>query len=195
MLKHPEGRHRFLKLNTIIFVGGRIHQQDNHAQDIVYELLDLLEKDHELQERIISVDNFNIWEAPTLYRGVDGAIMLADDTREASATGFMKAQMNGAAILATADGAIPEFVYFQGQESDEKRVNGFHIPYVNGEPTVLGLLEALEKFNAAMQSPTSRVSLMRAAIAVTENVSVARTVNDMTCLYEQTLQTPTTSPA
>lgn len=184
MLKNRDWRDRFMKLNTIIFVGGRIHQQDNHAQDIVYDLLDVLEKDAELQQRIIGLDNFNIWEAPILYQGVDGAIMLADDTREASATGFMKAQMNGAAILATADGAVPEFVYFQGPGTPDHPVNGFNIPYINGEPTSLGLLEALEAFHQAMQNPTSRTALMRTALAVTNEVSVARTVRDMKKLYD-----------
>ncbi|MCG3205855.1 MAG: hypothetical protein KCHDKBKB_02578 [Elusimicrobia bacterium] len=183
MLKHHEWRSRFLNLNIVITVGGRIHQQDNHAQDIVYDLLDVLGKDPQLQSRIVTIDNFNVWEAPTLYQGVDGSIMLADDTREASATGFMKAQMNGGAILATADGAVPEFVFFQGQDPDPSRVNGFYIPYVNGEPTPLGLLEALEAFDKTMATPLSAAALVRASIHVTSQVGVDRTVTDMKKLY------------
>lgn len=187
MLKNTEWRERFMALNVVIMVGGRIHQQDNHAQDIVYNLLDVLEKDHQLQSRIVTIDNFNVWEAPTLYRGVDGSIMLADDTREASATGFMKAQMNGAAVLATADGAVPEFVYFEGIEKDEKRVNGFHIPYIKGEPTAIGLLEALEAFDKAMANPSAHASIIRAALAVTHDVGVDRTVGDMKRLFNTVL--------
>lgn len=183
LLKNDEWRTRFLNLNVVILVGGRIHQQDNHAQDIVYDLLDAVEKDPQLQARIVTIDNFNVWEAPILYQGVDGSIMLADDTREASATGFMKAQMNGAAVLATADGAVPEFVFFQGIEKDPKRVNGFHIPYIKGEPTALGLLEALEAFDKTMSNPATEVALIRAAVAVTANVGVDRTVDDMKKLY------------
>ena len=123
-----------------------------------------------------------------LFQGADGAIMLADDTREASATGFMKAQMNGGAILATADGAVPEFVYFQGIEPSEKRVNGFYIPYINGEPTALGLLEALEAFDKAMSNPASAASIIRSALAVTPHVGVDRTVDDMKKLYETLLK-------
>ncbi len=184
MLKNQEWRARFLQLNVVILVGGRIHQQDNHAQDIVYDLLDALDKDPQLQARIVTIDNFNVWEAPLLYQGVDGSIMLADDTREASATGFMKAQMNGGAILATADGAVPEFVFFQGIEKDEKKVNGFHIPYIKGEPTALGLLEALEAFDKTLANPASQAAIVRAAMAVTADVGVDRTVADTKRLYQ-----------
>ncbi len=187
MLKNPDWRARFNALNVLILVGGRVHQQDNHAQDIVYDLLDILEKDPGLQNRIVTIDNFNVWDAPTIYQGVDGTIMLADDTREASATGFMKAQMNGAAVLATADGAVPEFVFFEGIEKEADHVNGFYIPYVKGEPTALGLLEALEAFNRKMSDTSAAVKIVRAAIAVTSQVDVRRTVADTKHIYESVL--------
>ncbi len=185
MIKNPEWRSRFLDLNVLIFVGGRIHQQDNHAQDIVYDLLDALEKEPALQTRIVTIDNFNVWEAPILYQGVDGSIMLADDTREASATGFMKAQMNGAAILATADGAVPEFVRFQELGKPVDGANGFYIPYIKGEPTALGLLEALEAFDKTMNDGPAAAKMIRNAIAVTADVDVRRTVDDMKKIYAQ----------
>jgi glucan phosphorylase len=188
MLRTPEWRERFLRLNIVLFIGGRIHQQDNHAQDIVYDLFDLLEKDEALQQRIIFVDNFNVWEAPLIYMGSDGSIMLADDTREASATGFMKAQVNGSAIIATADGAVPEFVVFP--EQDGKKVNGFNVPYINGEPTPEGLLHALEAYDAAHKNSADAAAIMRAALAETSQVSVTRTVSQMKQLYEQVLDAP-----
>jgi glucan phosphorylase len=160
-----------------------VHQQDNHAQDIVYDLLDLIEKNPLLQKRVAIVDNFNVWEAPLLFKGTDGAVMLADDTREASATGFMKAQMNGAAILATADGAVPEFVHFNTAQE-----NGFNIPYIKGEPTPQGLLDAFVKFDQALSNRESRVAIIKAALAETDKVSVTRTVNEMRALYEEILQ-------
>ncbi len=206
ILRQPDLRARFLNCDIILFVGGRIHQQDNHAQDIVYDLLDLLAHDNELSQRVIFIDNFNVWEAPILFQGADGALMLADDTREASATGFMKAQMNGAAILATADGAIPEFVNFfpDGKQplpttpsSPDAGYNGFNIPYIKGEPTVMGLLEAFEAMNRTFKNPANVVSTMRAALAATEKVSVARTVREMIILYEHVSPTiaPPPSPA
>jgi glucan phosphorylase len=204
MLRNAEWRERFLQLNVVLLVGGRIHQQDNHAQDIVYDLLEMLNNDEVLQRRVVPIDNFNIWEAPILYRGADAAVMIADDTREASATGFMKAQMNGAAILATADGAVPEFVRFfpkgrPGTIPAEDRVsvnglpdhpNGFQIPYVNGEPTPLGFLEALEQFDAAYRDPALVSAVTRSALSVTANVDVARTTREMQALYGQVLTLP-----
>ncbi len=185
LLEGGESRQKFLDLNLIIFIGGRIHQQDNHAQDIVYDLLDLVEKDPKLQERVIFLDNFNIWEAPLLFHGADATIMMADDTREASATGFMKGQMNGAAIIATPDGAVPEFVHFEDQAEGKK--NGFIVPYVKGEPTSRGLLEAFEQFSRALDNPAEHAALIRAALAVTPEVDVARTSAQMKDFYEKIL--------
>ena len=187
MLRDPRNREKFLSLDVIVLVGGRIHQQDAQAQGIVYDLIELLQHDTGLAKRIITVNNFNVWEARMLYQGVDGSIMLADDTREASATGFMKAQMNGGAVLATSDGAIPEFVRFK-EQAPESEVNGFYIPYVNGEPTAAGLLKAFEDFSGVMQTPANAAKLMRAAIAVTPQVSVARTVADVKKIYDRLLQ-------
>jgi glucan phosphorylase len=186
MLREPRERQKFLDLEVIVLVGGRIHQQDNQAQAIVYDLIELLQRDTELAKRIITVNNFNVWDARLLYQGVDGSIMLADDTREASATGFMKAQMNGAAVLATSDGAVPEFVYFKDQ-APEERMNGFFIPYVNGEPTAEGLLKAFGEFSEVMHRPASAAKLIRAALAVTKDVSVTRTVLDVKKIYDRIL--------
>jgi glucan phosphorylase len=194
LLKNPVSRERFLKLNVTILFGGRIHQQDNHAQDIVYELLDMLEKDAPLQQRVVPVDNFNVWEAPLLFQGTDAAIMLADDTREASATGFMKAQMNGAAIIATADGAVPEFVF--QPDNLNSPFNGFNVPYVNGEPTSSGFLEALEQFDRAFDDPKTVAMVMRSALFLTEKLSTHRTVEEMKNLYAEILNVPVpTQPA
>ncbi|MCB4755974.1 MAG: glycogen/starch/alpha-glucan phosphorylase [Elusimicrobia bacterium] len=199
VLHHAEMRKRFLTLDLVMFVGGRIHQQDNHAQDIVYDLLDTLAHDAEAVERVIFIDNFNVWEAPLLYQGADGAIMLADDTREASATGFMKAQMNGGAVIATEDGAIPEFVHAvrrqplkslmptEVPDAEASAINGFHVPYVKGEPTMYGFLEALEDFCTTMKDPQKAAAVMRMALKETDKVSVARTARETKALYEQIL--------
>lgn len=183
LLKDPKLKARFLELNLVLFVGGRLHQQDNHAQDIVYDLLEIMQKDKAIESQVLFVDNFNVWEAPLLFQGADAAIMMADDTREASATGFMKAQMNAGAVIATEDGAIPEFVAFSGAQQ-----NGFLVPYVNHEPTPAGFLEALEAFTSAYKDTGRRIKIMRAALAATAKVDVARTVRDTKEFYEKLLQ-------
>lgn len=194
LLKDPKLKARFLNLNIVMMIGGRIHQQDNHAQDIVYELLEVVAKDKELEARVIFVDNFNVWDAPVLFQGADATVMMADDTREASATGFMKAQMNAAAVIATEDGAVPEFVMFHENKPADgfavPSVNGFDVPYVNHEPTSVGFLEALEAFDIAYKDPQRRLKIMRAAVSVTPFVDVARTVADTKGFYDTVLQTP-----
>jgi hypothetical protein len=66
-------------------------------------------------------------------------------------------------------------------------VNGFFIPYINGEPTAAGLLKAFEEFAQVMHNPSTAAKLMRAALAVTDQVSVARTVHDVNKIYNRIL--------
>src|SRR5207237_2476785 len=98
--KDPNSKRQFLEADIVLLIGGRIHQHDDQAQTMVYNLLDLIALDKALQERIVFLDNFNVWMAPRLFWGADAAIMLADDGREAAATGFMNTQKNGDIILA-----------------------------------------------------------------------------------------------
>jgi len=116
--KEAAWKRQFIESNIVLLIGGRIHQHDDQAQTLIYNLLDLISQDRTLQERIVILDNFNVWMAPRIFQGCDAAIMLADDGREASATGFMKAQLNGDLIIATNDGAIPESVIFAGQHAE-----------------------------------------------------------------------------
>ncbi len=183
-------RKRFLDTQIVLIVGGRIYQRDNVSEKMVYNLVEMLNQDQELGDRIVFLDNFNAYEAPRLYQAADGAVMLADDGREASATGFMKSQMNGGLIVANADGAIPEFVFPKGQTDNPRPANGFGVAYVNREPDPQSFLKALEDFNAAYLNPAERAAMMRAAIAVTSDVSVRRTVQDTLKLYEGVLKTP-----
>src|SRR5262249_46291821 len=142
LCKDASLKNQFIETNLVLLVGGRIHQHDDQAQTMIYNLLDVISQDRQLQERIVFLDNFNVWLAPRLFWGADAAIMLADDGREASATGFMKAQVNGGLVIATDDGAIPESVIFQGREKQGQLANGFEVAYVNGNPKADGLLKA-----------------------------------------------------
>src|SRR4029077_9175948 len=144
LCKDPGLKRQFIESDIVLLIGGRIHQHDDQAQTMIYNLLDLISQDRLLQERIVILDNFNVWMAPRIFQGSDAAIMLADDGREASATGFMKAQLNGDLVIATHDGAIPESVVFVGQEKSGEKPNGFEVPYVQGHPTAEGLLRALK---------------------------------------------------
>jgi len=182
---------RFLDTGVVMLIGGRIHQHDDQAQGMIYDLLDRLSTNERLRDRIVFLDNFNVWMAPRLFHGADAAVMLADDGREASATGFMKAQLNGDLIIATEDGAIPESVIFAGQEKAGATANGFNVPYVGPYPTAEGLVNALAALSTVMKDPARRATMVRAAFAVEEQVSVDRTTQEMIKFYQGLQKTPT----
>ena len=179
----PGLRRRFLDTDLILVVDGRVYQRDNVSEKMVYDLVELLNKDAELGDRVIFIHNYNVWEAPRLFHGCDGAIMLSDDGREASATGFMKAQMNGGYVIANPDGAVPEFVFFQGHKNAQPD-NGFGVSYANGEPDPRSFVKALEDFNRVYKDPAQRASMMRAALAVTPQLDVARTAQETVRFYQ-----------
>jgi glucan phosphorylase len=187
-------KRQFLDSQIVLLVGGRIHQHDDQAQTMIYNILDLISEDRGLQERIVFLDNFNVWMAPKVYQGADAAIMLADDGREAAATGFMKAQLNGEIIIATDDGAIPESVVFAGREKEGQKANGFEVPYVNGHPTSDGLLRAFKSLTQALKNPAQHAAMIRSALAAQSQISVRRTVDEMDALYQRVLSRRNSAP-
>ncbi|MFA5975085.1 MAG: glycogen/starch/alpha-glucan phosphorylase [Elusimicrobiota bacterium] len=188
--KDANFKRQFLETDIVLFIGGRIHQHDDQAQTTVYNLLDLIALDKMLQERIVFLDNFNVWMAPHLFQGADAAIMLADDGREASATGFMKAQINGEIIIATEDGAIPESVTFMGREKQGQVPNGIEVRYWHGHPTTDELLRALKTLKHALKDPAHHAAMFRSALAAQSMVSVERTVTDTLALYQRVMERP-----
>lgn len=187
MFHDPVRRKKFLDTGVVLVVGGRIYQRDNVSEKMVYGLVEFLNRDEELGERVVFLHNFNIWEAPRLFYGTDGAIMLSDDGREASATGFMKAQMNGAAVIANPDGAVPEFVFLEGSAPAGRQPNGFGVSYSNGQPDPDSFLLGLKQFSATFHDPVRRAAMIRAALAVTPQVSVTRTAREMAAYFESLL--------
>ncbi|HNF59402.1 MAG TPA: glycogen/starch/alpha-glucan phosphorylase, partial [Elusimicrobiota bacterium] len=177
----PKRRQAFLDTGVVLVVGGRIYQRDNVSEKMVYGLVEFLNRDEALGERVIFLHNYNVWEAPRLFHGADGSVMLSDDGREASATGFMKAQMNGAAIIANPDGAVPEFVF--GDDSAGKPVNGFTVRYRDGQPDPESFLDALQAFGQSFRDPRRRAALVRGALAVTPEVAVDRTAREMAAFF------------
>jgi glucan phosphorylase len=178
---NPALRARFLKTDLVLIVGGRIYQRDNVSEKMVYRLVDFLNGDAELGDRVVFLQNYNVWDAPRIFHGADAAIMLSDDGREASATGFMKAQMNGGVVIANMDGAVPEFVF---DENGARPQNGFSVGYRDGQPDPESFLKALETFSAAYADPVRRAALIRSAVAVTGDVNVDRTAREMIEYFE-----------
>jgi glucan phosphorylase len=182
---NPSWRRAFIDTGVVLVVGGRIYQRDNQSEQMVYNLVESLNQDETLSERIVFLHNYNVWEAPRLFHGGDASIMLSDDGREASATGFMKAQLNGGAIIANPDGAVPESVVFYAP--GEEGVNGFGVSYQNGEPDAQSFLAALADFKAVHQNPARRAALIRAALAAAGQVDVGRTVRETLPFYADVL--------
>lgn len=189
LLENEKYREQFLDLDLVFIVGGRIHQQDQIGNAYAQNLQKIRRNYPDLADRVVFITNFNVWEAPLLYQGTDITIMISDDTFEASATGFMKALMNGAVAVATSDGAVPEFVQFKNHNSDPDRTNGFLIPYFDGKPHQDGLIKALQACIARLNEPTERARHIRASLAQTGNLDIARTVRDMQDLYKRVLST------
>ncbi len=190
MLVDPAMRKRFLQTEAVILMGGRLHQNDNLSQNVMFQLLDLVTRDRELQDRVLVLDNYNIWEAPKIFHGVDATIMLADDGKEASATGFMKAQVNGAMVIAVSDGAIPESVEFLRSErpkSPKSTENGFFVPYSDGKILPEHLLGGLEQLSRIYKDPKARAGMIRAAFASESQLSIDRTAREMIKLFSQIL--------
>ena len=181
----PVWRKRFLATDAVLVVGGRIYQRDNVSEKMVYELVENINRDQEVGERVVFLHNYNIWEAPQLFYGADGSIMLSDDGREASATGFMKAQMNGAGVVANPDGAVPEFVFFSNGDTPDQPPNGFRVDYSNGQPDLESFLTALQNFSNAYKSPAHRVAMIRNAVAVTAHLDVTRTAREMSAFFDR----------
>lgn len=185
IINHSDLRNRFVELGITILLGGRIHQADMHSDRVVFDLLDLIQKYPETERLLILLDNFNVWEAPRLYKGIDAAVMISNKGREAAATGFMKAQLNGAMVIATEDGAIPESVFFYNRVPQGVASNGFLVEYFNGSPTPESLLKALEEFHRVYNDPKERIKMMRSALAQSAQVDVRRTAKEMLELYKQ----------
>lgn len=183
-IKHDHLRKRFIDADVTILLGGRIHQQDGISKMVVFKLLDFLTEHPDIENRIVVLDNYNVWEAPKLFYGVDATIMMSDQGKEASATGFMKAQLNGGMVIASPDGAIPESVIFSGSGSADKSPNGFEIKYNKGHPTPDTFLDAIEACADVYADDKKRAAMIRSAVSMTSRISVDKTTQEMLKLFE-----------
>lgn len=95
----------FKKSKTRLIVGGRMFGADAHN---LFKYLRNRAKELGLEERIAFIEHYNIADAPIIFRGVSGTVMLSDEFLEASATSMMKALTNGASLIGVWGGAMPE---------------------------------------------------------------------------------------
>jgi glucan phosphorylase len=191
MLMNDQMRERFIQSNTVIVFGGRIHPDDPYGANQYERVQNLLEQFPELRDRLIFFENYNVLEAPRLFRMADGSMMLSDDGREAAATGFQKAQLNGDIIIAVDDGAVPESVNFYGRSDNP---NGFEVPYERAvdrdnkeirTPTAEGLCKAIEQFGQVFSDRQKRGQMIRNALGSAPKVGVERTAKDQLLLLNE----------
>ncbi|MBN1587626.1 MAG: glycogen/starch/alpha-glucan phosphorylase, partial [Candidatus Omnitrophica bacterium] len=200
VLENPEMREAFVRTGIVFVFGGRIHQNDNYGKNQYSRIQRALTQDERLRKQIKFFDNFNIAEAPELFRGTNVSVMLADDGREASATGFLKALMNGALIIASWDGAVPEFcIPYDPERQNFGEANAFNVPYERNRedpnqpdrPYAGGFLAALEQFADVYRNHRADggyVSMMRNALRETPRVSVEQTAKKMWVLFAELIQ-------
>ncbi len=95
----------FRDSGTRLIIGGRAFGKDAIS---LFQELKARAKSLGLQDRVALIENYNIADAVTLFRGVAGSVMLSDEFLEASATSMMKVITNGGTLLGVWGGADPE---------------------------------------------------------------------------------------
>ncbi|HOW28985.1 MAG TPA: 4-alpha-glucanotransferase [Elusimicrobiota bacterium] len=103
--RDPEVLKQFRESGTRLIIGGRTFGKD--ARELFDELKQRAER-LGLGDRFAFIENYNIDDAQTIFRGISGSVMLSDEFLEASATSMMKGVTNGAALIGVWGGAEPE---------------------------------------------------------------------------------------
>lgn len=116
---------------TIIF-GGKAAAAYTIARDIIHSILtvsELIANDDDVNKhlQVIMVENYNVTHAQYLIPATDISEQISLASKEASGTGNMKFQLNGALTLCTLDGANVEIselvgednIYIFGKRSEE----------------------------------------------------------------------------
>lgn len=155
--KNPQALAEFKTKAPRIIIGGREFGEEAHG---MFLKIQNLVAAMGLQDRIATIEDYNIYIAPIIFQGISGAIMLSDEFLEASATSMMKIMANLGALIGVWGGADPELFTIvetvTGRELDVfkekithdqlveklkagewKITNGFLISYSNDEKSHL----------------------------------------------------------
>ncbi len=89
-----------------LLIGGRTFDEREAYRRFLY--IKFLVELMSIEDRVATIENYNYYEAPIIFRGAQGAIMLSDEFLEASATSMMKVLANGGEVIGVFGGANPE---------------------------------------------------------------------------------------
>jgi len=122
ILKHfesggEEAAKAFRESGAHLLIGGRIFYKDARTQ---FNKLKAMAKRLGLEDRFAFVENYNFLDAPFIFSGVAGPIMLTYELLEASGTGMMKSIINGGVSIGVFGGSNTEL--FTIYDTEEKRI-------------------------------------------------------------------------
>jgi len=102
-LKQDQSALQYFKENAPrIVIGGRVFGPDDLK---TFETIKSLIREMGLEDRVTTIENYNIREAPILFQAMSGVVMIADEFLEASATSMMKGATNLGEIIGVVGGA------------------------------------------------------------------------------------------
>ncbi len=104
---NPDAKSAFIASGVRLIIGGREFSRE------MYDLIKGLQssvQDLGLQGQIAFIEDYNPEEARVIFHGMHACVMLSDEFEEASATGMMKGQINGAAMIGVLGGAMSEIL-------------------------------------------------------------------------------------
>ncbi|MCX5693243.1 MAG: glycogen/starch/alpha-glucan phosphorylase [Candidatus Omnitrophica bacterium] len=136
MLGSNKYRERIRRLDIGFLVGGRIFARNNRD----YGKIQINGSRYLADSNpgyLAVLPDYNIFSAHLIYEGDDIVIMLSNEGQEAGPTSPSKGLVNGAIIIATPDGVIPELLIDFNE--DPINGNGFRVEY--GEPEIQNMVK------------------------------------------------------
>ena len=123
----PAKLEQYKKTAARAIIGGREFGDEAHG--LFLEIQRLI-RELKLEDKFATIENYNIKDAPIIFQGVSGTVMITYMILEASATSMMKGLPNGAILMGAWGGAQPElFTIVDNETGLEKDIFRDKITY------------------------------------------------------------------